>query len=207
MSELVKEFYSKNAAHFSRTRNEPWPGTKKFLDVLPSGSKILDIGCGNGRNMFYRNDLDIIGLEQSEELCKIVEERGGKVKCGNMVDLPFESEIFDYVMGIASYHHLDNDKDRERALKEFYRVLKPGGRLYLLVWAKEQPEKSKRIFTKKDEIVEWQNTDGKVFYRYYHIYSKGDLVKEVNLLEPRFKHLQTGYEEGNWICYFIKNTF
>ena len=34
--------------------------------------------------------------------------------------------------------------------------------------------------------------------RYYHIYSKNDLVDEINNLEPRFKIIEEGWQAGNW---------
>ena len=89
VNKTVSNFYKKNAENFSRTRNNPWPATKEFLDNININSSVLDIGCGNGRNLFYRKDINITGLELSEELCTIVRNRGGKVKCGNMIDLPF----------------------------------------------------------------------------------------------------------------------
>ena len=134
----VSIFYKSNANNFSKTRVFPWPGTRKFLDSVSSNSKILDIGCGNGRNMFYRDDLDIHGLELSDELCKIVSSKGGKVTNGNMTSLPFPDNSFDHLICVAVYHHLNNNADRKNALNEMYRVLKPGGKVFIQVWAMEQ---------------------------------------------------------------------
>ena len=120
----VSSFYTKNASNFSRTRVNPWPGTFEFVKSLPVNSVLLDIGCGNGRNMFLRQDLKTVGLEMSQELCNIVEEKGGNVLCGNMVNLPFENNSFDNIICIAVYHHLDNEIDRKKSLNEMYRVLK-----------------------------------------------------------------------------------
>ena len=39
------------AEEFSRTRSRPWEDVVKFIDGLPSGGVILDLGCGNGRHM------------------------------------------------------------------------------------------------------------------------------------------------------------
>jgi SAM-dependent methyltransferase len=204
LNQTVSNFYKKNAENFSKTRNNPWPATKAFLDSIEENNSVLDIGCGNGRNLFYRSDIDITGLELSEELCEIVRSRGGKVICGNMINLPFEDNSFDFIICIAVYHHLDNDLDRTKALKEIYRVLKPGGRVFIQVWAMEQPLNSRRKFLKRDTLVPWKNKDGTILLRYYHIYPKGELEKEITELSNKKNNFNFEieivlYEEGNHI--------
>lgn len=204
----VKQFYDANATAFSKTRNFPWPSTSTFLHSLPIGSYVLDVGCGNGRNMFERKDIHMTGLELSTELCKVVQSRGGNVVHGSMTSIPFPNQTFDVVMAIASYHHLSTDQERTQAIREFYRVLRPNGILYLHVWAMEQPSYSRRKFTKRDEIVPWKNNDGEMFYRYYHIYREGDLEKEITQIATCLKHHiqceRIEYDEGNWIGVFRK---
>ena len=94
-----------------------------------------------------------------------------------MTKLDIEDNSFDTIICIAVYHHLDNDKDRKLALNEMYRVLKPNGKLFIQVWAMEQPITSRRKFLKRDENVTWKNKDGTILNRYYHIYPKGELEK------------------------------
>ena len=209
VNKTVSNFYKKNAENFSRTRNNPWPATKEFLDNININSSVLDIGCGNGRNLFYRKDINITGLELSEELCTIVRNRGGKVKCGNMIDLPFPDNSFDYIICVAVYHHLDNDANRTKALKEMYRILKPDGKVFIQVWAMEQPISSRRKFLKRDTLVPWRNKDGTIMLRYYHIYPKGELENEIinlsnNGINFKFEIDKIMYEEGNHINILIK---
>ena len=80
-----------------------------------------------------------------------------------------------------------------------YRLLKPEGKIFIQVWAMEQPINSRRKFTSRDEMVPWKNKDGTILQRYYHIYPKGELEKEIKILEPRFNIDMIKYEEGNWI--------
>ena len=198
-TDTVVNFYKENAINFSKTRVFPWPGTMEFLDNLPKNSKVLDIGCGNGRNLFYRDDLDMVGVELSSELCKIVSNKGGTIHNSNMTDLPFDNNIFDAIICVAVYHHLDNDTDRKKAVSEMYRVLKPKGKAFIQVWAMEQPFSSRRKFLKRNEIVPWKNKSGEVINRYYRIYPKGELEIEIKKMNNNFKIIKVIYEEGNWI--------
>lgn len=47
--ENVHKIYNEIANHFSETRHSPWPQVKQFIDDLPIGSVLVDIGCGNGK--------------------------------------------------------------------------------------------------------------------------------------------------------------
>jgi ubiquinone/menaquinone biosynthesis C-methylase UbiE len=194
----VKQVYDKIAQHFDVSRQRVWGSVKQFLNSLPINSYVLDLGCGNGKNMLYRNDLNIIGIDISSELIKICQKKQLNVTEANITALPFETNTFDNMLCIATYHHLDNSTDREKALNEFYRCLKPGGTLLLTVWSITQPEGSPFKFKQGDEIVPWKTPDGKTYMRYYHIYDDTELEKEVDSLCPKFKIAQKGWELGNW---------
>lgn len=194
----IQDIYNKIATEFDKTRVAIWSNVRIFLDSLPIGSSILDIGCGNGKNMFYRKDINCKGCDISTEQVRICQEKGLDVIHSSMTSLPYRNNEFNNAICIASYHHLDNDTDREASLKEIYRCLKPGGKVLITVWAMEQDASSKRLFTKRDEQVPWKSKEGVTHYRYYHIYNKGDLEEEITRLEPRFKHVEIGWEAGNW---------
>ena len=57
--------------HFDKTRVIVWPSVKKFLDSLETDKKILEIGCGNGKNILYRPELKIIGCDTSKTFLNI----------------------------------------------------------------------------------------------------------------------------------------
>jgi alkylated DNA repair protein alkB family protein 8 len=58
--EHVHKVYNEIAHNFSDTRHKPWPRVVDFLRTFPSGSLILDVGCGNGKYMNTRNDLMMV---------------------------------------------------------------------------------------------------------------------------------------------------
>lgn len=198
MSLSTKEIYDKIASEFDTTRVRIWGSVKKFLTSLEPNSFLLDNGCGNGKNILYRPDLNFVGIDISDEQVNICLKKGIDAEVCSMTALSFPDNYFDNMICIASYHHLDNDLDRALSLNEMYRCIKPNGRILLTVWAKEQFEGSTFNFTSENEKVPWKSKDGNIYYRYYHIYSKGDLEKEVTRLAPKFKIEDCGYELGNW---------
>jgi ubiquinone/menaquinone biosynthesis C-methylase UbiE len=197
--ESIKDIYNNIAHDFNRSRIRIWKNVAQFIDALPTNSKILDVGCGNGKNMLYRTDLQFYGIDISNKLIDICKEKNLNVIEASMTNIPFDDDSFDGMICIASYHHLSNDDDRKQALDEMYRLLKNNGLLLITVWAMEQPSDSTFNFTKTDEYVKWTNVkDGKTYFRYYHIYNENDLENEIKRLKPEFKIINVGYEKGNW---------
>ena len=205
MASTIEYIYDKISDHFNNTRQRIWGYVKKFLNNLEPNSTILEIGCGNGKNMLYRKDLDFTGIDISQKQVDICLKKQLNVLKSNMTELPFQNSTFEYIICIATYHHLDNDDDRKKALYEMYRTLKTGGKILLTVWAMEQSMtlqgyESNFIFHNSDEMVPWKSkSDGKTYLRYYHIYREGELVEEINRLCPLFKVLDIIWELGNWV--------
>lgn len=193
----VEETYNTIAEDFNKTRYKIWRCVLHFIETLKSKTKLLEVGCGNGKNILYRQDIDSYGIDISEEQVEICKRKGLKVEKANMTFLPFNSSEFDNIICVATYHHLDNADDRRRALLEMYRVLKPNGKLLLTVWAMEQEVNSKRKFTSSDEMVSWTQ-NGSTYYRYYHIYRRGELEEEIREFCSEFKIESVNYELGNW---------
>ena len=193
----VEETYNTIAKDFNKTRYKIWRCVLQFITGLESNTKLLEVGCGNGKNLLYRNDIDSYGIDISEEQVEICKSKGLKVEKANMTRLPYGSNEFDNIICIATYHHLDNPNDRRNALLEMYRVLKPNGKILLTVWAMEQELGSKRKFVSSDEMVSWE-LNGSTYYRYYHIYRSGELEEEIREFCSEFKIESVNYELGNW---------
>jgi len=111
-SQQTKEIYNEISDYFNITRYTIWPCVKKFLHIFPSSSILLDVGCGNGKNMLYRKDLIFKGIDFSDKLVDICKNKNLDVIESSMTNIPFQSDYFDGIITIASYHHLSNDKYR-----------------------------------------------------------------------------------------------
>jgi tRNA (uracil-5-)-methyltransferase TRM9 len=117
------------------------------------------------------------------------------------VQLPFGNEVFDYVVAVASYHHILGRQNRERAFQELRRVLKPGGEAFITVWNRWQ-----RDFLGKGREVQvpWK-TGEKVILRYYYLYTYFEI--ESALRQAGLQVLATGPENGYGfpLKYFSRN--
>ena len=192
----VKNVYNKIAKEFSDTRYRPWSCVEDFLDSVKTGSKIGDIGCGNGKNMKYREDCENYGCDFSQGLVDICKSQGLNVIYGDVLDIPYEDETFDYTICIAVIHHLSIGEKRQKAIEEIMRVTKKGGKALILVWALEQPENSRRKFTKLYIMVSCKDKRGNLLgERYYYVFKKDELE---GLVGGSFTISKSFYELGNW---------
>nr|XP_043636342.1 tRNA (carboxymethyluridine(34)-5-O)-methyltransferase [Erigeron canadensis] len=132
--------YDAIAPHFSATRFAKWPKVSTFLNNLPSGSVILDAGCGNGKYLGLNSDCFFIGCDISEPLIKICSDRGHEVLVADAVNLPYRDGYGDAAISIAVLHHLSTENRRKKAIHELVRVVKKGGLVLITVWAVEQED-------------------------------------------------------------------
>ena len=80
-----------------------------FLEYIPVGGRILDFGCGSGRDTKYftSKGYDVDAIDGSEELCKIASEYTGiQVKQMLFEELD-EVELYDGVWACASILHVE----------------------------------------------------------------------------------------------------
>ncbi|XP_034936265.1 alkylated DNA repair protein alkB homolog 8 [Chelonus insularis] len=134
----VHDVYENISNHFDETRHKPWPNVSEFLESLELGSIVLDVGCGNGKYLSHKPGIFKIGCDRSSNLTKISRNKSFEVLISDCLQLPFNSNSFDAAISIAVIHHLSTHERRKEAFLELLRVLRPGGRCLVYVWAKEQ---------------------------------------------------------------------
>lgn len=101
-------------------------------DVKGSEPQILDVGCGTGGNVMMLNEHgEAYGIDISQDAVDFCHQRGlERVELGAADELPFEDGKFDLVTALDVVEHLDDDLG---ALKEFHRVVRPGGKILIFV--------------------------------------------------------------------------
>jgi SAM-dependent methyltransferase len=105
-----------------------------FIESLDSQSLVLDVGCGPGRVLGFlaRRGLRCIGLDRSRvSLALAVQRYRRPGAVGDNLRLPFADAAADVVISDGVIHHTENPRV---AFTENFRVLKPGGRMYLAVY-------------------------------------------------------------------------
>ncbi|XP_047609507.1 alkylated DNA repair protein alkB homolog 8 isoform X2 [Phacochoerus africanus] len=142
--EYVHRVYEEIAGHFSSTRHTPWPHIVAFLKDLPSGSLVADIGCGNGKYLGINKELHMIGCDHSQNLVDICRERQYQAIVCDALSVPIRSGSCDACLSIAVIHHFATAERRVAALQELVRLLRPGGKALIYVWAMEQEYKKKK---------------------------------------------------------------
>ena len=103
------------------------------LTSLPTGSKVLDIGCGTGPYLGLIQDAghEAFGLEPAQGMREraTADHPLADVRDGVASALPFADGEFDLVMAIEVYRYL-SAPDISAAYREAWRVLRPGGRFF-----------------------------------------------------------------------------
>jgi SAM-dependent methyltransferase len=101
---------------------------------LSENVDVLDVGTSTGTNLRMLRDLGfskIRGLDQSPDAIRYCAEKGlGTVQLGDICALPFDDCRFDLVLATDIIEHVEDDL---LALRELYRVLKPGANLLVTV--------------------------------------------------------------------------
>jgi ubiquinone/menaquinone biosynthesis C-methylase UbiE len=103
-----------------------------------AGDKVLEVGCGTGADLlqFAKYGAIATGVDITDLHLDLARKRVGNMAAvlrADMRELPFENESFDYVYSHGVLHHAD---EPERAASEILRVLRPGGRLNVHLYAR-----------------------------------------------------------------------
>lgn len=167
-TDLTRDTYNKIASEYEQNgmRYAATDELENFVSKIPTGGKILDAGCGFGRELlfFAKQGFETYGIDGSKELLKLAGKRVPKARL-QLVDLrdklPFDDNFFDGVWARNSLHHLET-KDLQHALSEIKRILKGNG-VFFVEWKAGEGE----VVT-EEEIAAGQK-------RFYNLHSKEEV--------------------------------
>jgi alkylated DNA repair dioxygenase AlkB/SAM-dependent methyltransferase len=176
----VHAVYDAIATQWHHTRGRRgvlWPGATQFLQLLPAGSIVADVGCGDGKYFpaIWEAGSYVIGTDMSLPLLKTALQAGAQnddvpesrrvsdfrrhlndrpaMAVADCMSTPLRSKSCDAAICIAVLHHLSTASRRRRCIEELARIVRPGGTINIQAWALEQEEGSKRRFAANDVFV------------------------------------------------------
>lgn len=103
-----------------------------FLEYIPVGRKILDFGCGSGRDTkyFLNKGYDVDAIDGSEELCKIASEYAGVQVKQMLFEELDKVEVYDGIWACASILHVEKNQ-LSGIMKKIAIATKTGGVVYV----------------------------------------------------------------------------
>lgn len=209
--------------------NERW-ALPLYEFGLPPGSKILDAGCGIGvcSRYYARKGYEVHAIDITPRAVEITQRSfdlyglQGQVRLGNVEELPYPDRSFDGLVSNGVIHHTP---DTEKAVAEFYRVLKPGGialccvyyrnlllrpplwavtkRLLPLALKKRQGRERMLSVATPEELVRTYDGDGTPIAKLYSKREAQELFRRfrIKAAAPHYFPVRflRGFRTGGWI--------
>ena len=135
---VIGDYWDERSSEFDKEHDtediQAWEKTLKELLGTDTAKSVLDLGTGTGflANMTARLGYSTVGMDISKEMMKYA-VRHGKKSCssamymsGNVLELPFMENSVDYIINARLIWTLVEPK---KALKEWFRVIRPGGKV------------------------------------------------------------------------------
>jgi ubiquinone/menaquinone biosynthesis C-methylase UbiE len=173
------DFWENLLANLPESYKKWFEEEKKYLQkTITPGAKVLEVGCGDGRNIFDILPVtkNVIGIDHDTKAVKDAKNNFSnyptiKIRKADATDLPFKDEEFDFVMCMTTFANFGDKKFI--VLKEMKRVLKKTGKIIISVFSEDAFEERMKIY-KASGVKIKEIKDGNVVFDE----SVGDNVSE-----------------------------
>lgn len=167
--QINRRFYRRFSEPFARTRNRPWPGWSRVVDLYRNRPgleaetlKFLDLGCGNGRAWpFFSRRFDgqirIVGLDSSLDLLLSARRASSASRVRGVAALadlyapegfPVHADQFDLTVAFGMLHHIPSREGRLRIMQTALETLRSGGILAVTFW--------RRSVLSRKRVLAWE---------------------------------------------------
>lgn len=180
-----------------------------ILDISSPRMFGLYISKNNPLLKYFIINPDQLDLNETNQFKDSLNLTNLTIDCLNGRNLPYKSNMFDIVITISVIEHIDKEEDK-KALREMWRVLKPGGKLIITTHV----AKRGRLEYRDTDTYNLQGKKRKYFFQ--RIYSKNTLKKRIiNTVGIKPKSIeiigetQKGWFDeyiSRWIKFDIKET-
>ena len=127
------EYYNQNAESFYEgtvgVDMSPW--RDRFESYVPDGGRVLDAGCGSGRDSraFKQHGYSVVAFDASSQMCRMASQLiGQEVWQMRFDEISFDDE-FDGIWACASLLHVA-EEELPQVLGKLHKALRDGGTLY-----------------------------------------------------------------------------
>ncbi len=223
LKERVRAFWQANPCG-TKFADAP-PGTRRFYELVADhryqkewhipqaagfassqGLKVLEIGCGLGTDgaQFAEAGADYTGVDLTDAAIELARKRfelfnlSGKFQTADAEKLDFADDSFDLVYSHGVLHHTP---DTERAVREIYRVLRPGGRAVVMLYHRDSYNYRVNISLLRRagaQLLRWESGVTLVHRL------TGESLESLQLHAAQIKHDQHSYLESN--AFLSRNT-
>ena len=189
----MTDYYRINyQAYHKRTfQLNPASFLKPLVKVLPRGSKVIDVGCGSGRDLQWlkRRGYRTVGLERAVKLADLAQQMVGcEIIRADFESFDFSSLKVDAVLLIGALVHLPHQK-MPAVLKNIMKAIRPGGRI---------------LMTMKEGQGRITGEDGRVFYL-WQPNELSSIFRKLGILEEdHFSQRSIAGAADIWLTYLLK---
>lgn len=189
MSNINTDQWNKNSivmqsSALSRAHRSFVVRLSRLYELIPEkNSSILDVGCGSGyfiREFYSKGYHRICGIEPDTALTANMPSGIADIRNDKAGKIGFPDATFDAVFVYGVMHHLKGVEDYAAACREIDRVLKPGGRLFMMepgrLWMITMVEFTTRllgpfsaVFLALRDALEEEREDVHLFIKHHHV--------------------------------------
>ena len=172
---------------------------KNNIEILPKGSKILEIGSGDGTNAQYIEKLgyDVTASDIAEDFIKATNSKGIKTIKLNVLKDKI-TEKYSAIFCWRVFVHFTKE-DIENAFQKIYNILDNNGLFIFNVMNRE-------IKKVEDEWIDFSNEYHMGAERYYRYFNKNEVDEIINKIGYQIYHFHTegGDNNNKWLVYVLK---
>ena len=196
--------YDRIAPYYGKKNFGPfWKREFPIFQKLIKGKKIVDLGCGTGRDavIFLKHKFDYLGIDLSPGMLKEAKKRAprGKFKVMDLYKLKLPKESFDGFWASASFLHIPK-KRIGTVLRSARALLKDDGVGFISV--KEKKKLGEEII--KKDMYDGRVKDTKRFFANYTKMEFTQLLERNGFKLVRFTRKWGPNTKAFWLCFFVK---
>lgn len=132
---------------------------------IETGQKILDVGCGFANNLtfFLDRGCEGFGVDVTEDMVELARDNlkrlgygDNEIRQGDNCNIPYPDNTFDVLLSVGALHYSKGAKGIDQSLREFSRVVKDGGRFFILTTGQKHAIYKN---SKRHKEFEWEILD------------------------------------------------